>query len=79
MLQTYLLNGLIFCAILLLIVLIVGAVQVVIILIDVRKTTGSVTEKIRAVASLLSASTVKIFEATLKKGLDLMLKKNRRD
>ncbi len=79
MLQTYLLNGLIFCGILLLIVLIVGAVQIVLILIDLRKTTGSVTEKIRAVATLLSASTVKIFEATLKKGIDLMLKKNRRD
>ncbi len=79
MLQTYLLNSLIFCGILLLIVLIVGAVQIVIILIDLRKTTGSVTEKIRAVATLLSASTVKIFEATLKKGIDLMMKKNRRD
>jgi len=79
MLQTYLLNGLIFCGILLLIVMIVGAVQIVLILIDVRKTTGSVTEKIRAVASLLSASTVKVFEATVKKGIEMLFKKNRRD
>jgi len=79
MLQTYLLNGLLFCGILLLIVMIVGAVQIVLILIDVRKTTDSVTEKIRAVASLLSQSTIKVFEATLKKGIDLVFKKNRRD
>lgn len=79
MLQTYLINGLIFCGILLLIVMIVGAVQVVIILIDVRKTTGTVTEKVRAVASLLSQSTVRVFEGTLKKGIEMLFKKNRRD
>jgi hypothetical protein len=75
MLQTWLLNGLIFCSILLLIVLIVGAVQLVMILIDVRRTTGTVTEKVRAVASLLGQSTMKAFAAMLNKGLEVLFKK----
>ena len=55
--QVYLLNSLIICAILLLIVLIVGAVQLTLIMIDIRQTVGAVSEKVRAVTSLLEIVT----------------------
>lgn len=60
MVQTYLINILIFCVILLLIALIVGTLQLVIILIDVRKTTREVSEKIRAITSLLDIVSILI-------------------
>jgi hypothetical protein len=55
--QVYLMNSLIFCAILLLIVLIVGAVQLTLIMIDLRRTVSDVTDKVRAVTSLLEIVT----------------------
>ena len=55
--QVYLVNSLIFCAILLLIVLIVGAVQLALIMIDLRRTVSDVTDKVRAVTSLLEIVT----------------------
>ena len=53
MIQAYLINILIFCAIILLIVIIVGAVQAVIVMIDVRRSTKEVTKKVRAITSAL--------------------------
>lgn len=52
MLQYYLVNILIFCAILLLIVLIVGAIQLVLMAIDIRKMTDEVKNKVLAITSL---------------------------
>lgn len=68
MLQTYLVNILIFCAVLLLIALIVGTLQLIIIFIDVRKTTREVTEKIRAITSLLDIVSLLIGALNLTKG-----------
>ncbi len=48
-----LINVLVFCAILLLIALIVGTVQMVIVMIDVRRTSKKVTKKVETVTSLL--------------------------
>jgi len=53
MIYTYLMNTLIFCAILLLLALIVGAVQLSIIMVDVRKMTREVKNKFMAVSSVL--------------------------
>jgi LytS/YehU family sensor histidine kinase len=58
MLQTYLINILLFCAILLLIAFIVGTVQLIIILIDVRRSVKEVTEKVNAITSLFDIVTV---------------------
>ena len=58
MLQTYLVNILIFCAILLLLVFVVAMVQIVIVLIDIRKTTKTITEKIQVVSSLFDIVTM---------------------
>ena len=52
MMQLYLINALIFCGIILLLVLIVGAIQVALLLLDVRKTTREVKDKIYTVLSL---------------------------
>ena len=68
MLQTYLINILLFCAVLLLIVFIVGTVQLVIILIDVRKTTREVTEKVRALTSLLDIVSILFGALNMTKG-----------
>ena len=48
-----LMNILIFCIILLIIAFIVGTVQLVIMLIDVRKTTKTVSKKVEAVTSMI--------------------------
>ena len=68
MLQTYLINILLFCAVLLLIVFIVGTVQLVIILIDVRKTAREVTEKVRAITSLLDIVSILFGALNMTKG-----------
>ena len=68
MLQAYLINILLFCAVLLLIVFIVGTVQLVIILIDVRKTTREVTEKVRAITSLLDIVSILFGALNMTKG-----------
>lgn len=71
MLQTYLVNVLIFCAILLLIALIVGSILLILILVDVRKMTREIKDKVVAVvSSVLGAAVVGI-----KKGIDILLKK----
>ncbi|MDD4179817.1 MAG: hypothetical protein PHH14_07245 [Candidatus Margulisbacteria bacterium] len=53
MIYTYLMNTLIFCAILLLLALIVGAVQMAIIMVDIRKMTREFKDKFMAVSSVL--------------------------
>lgn len=58
MLQTYLVNILIFCAILLLLALTVGAVQMVIILLDIRRMANAVKEKVMAAVSILDLFSV---------------------
>ena len=68
MLQAYLINILLFCAVLLLIVFIVGTVQLVIILINVRKTAREVTEKVRAITSLLDIVSILFGALNMTKG-----------
>ena len=58
MVQVYLVNALIFCVILLVIALIVGAVQLTMILFDLRKMTDEVKNKFLAVASVLDIVTL---------------------
>ena len=58
MLQVYLINTLIFTAILLLIVLIVGAVQLVLILIDARRATKEVMAKVQVVTSAIDLASL---------------------
>lgn len=58
MIQTYLINSLIFCGILLIIVLIVGAVQITLLLIDLRKTTKDVKDKIYLFLSIFDIFTL---------------------
>lgn len=53
MMQTYLVNSLIFCAILLLIALTVGAIYFIMILMDARKMTHEIKEKFLAITSVL--------------------------
>jgi len=53
MLQTYLINGLFFCGILLLIVLIVAIVQIVLILFGVRQMTKEIQKKVLALTSAI--------------------------
>jgi hypothetical protein len=53
MIQTYLVDALVFCSILLVIALIVGAIQLVMILVDARKMTHEVKEKFMAISSVL--------------------------
>jgi hypothetical protein len=53
MFQIYLVNALIFCVILLVIALVVGAIYLIMILADVRKMTGEIKNKFLAVASVL--------------------------
>ncbi|MBN3033884.1 MAG: hypothetical protein JW873_07305 [Candidatus Saganbacteria bacterium] len=78
--QTYLLNGLIFCAILLLIALTVGAVQLIFILVDVRRTVRVLLEKVRVVTSLFDVAVSLVgargsaFVAALKKLLNILFK-----
>ncbi|MDD5382979.1 MAG: hypothetical protein PHH60_04925 [Candidatus Margulisbacteria bacterium] len=52
MLQVYLINTLIFCSVLLLLALIVGAIQLIMILVDVRKMTHEIKEKFMIVTSV---------------------------
>jgi hypothetical protein len=51
MLQTYLINILIFCGIALLIALTVAVIQGIIILVDIRRTTKEVSKKVRLLTS----------------------------
>jgi len=60
MLQVYLLNALIFCAILLLLAVTVASVQIVLILIDVRKMTNEIKEKLLAITTVLDVVTLVI-------------------
>lgn len=53
MLQTYLINILVFCGIILLLALTVGVIQLIIILVDVRRVSKEVTDKVRAVTSVI--------------------------
>lgn len=53
MIQVYLINTLYFCLILLIIALAVGAIQLIMILLDVRKMTHEVKEKFLAITSVL--------------------------
>lgn len=69
--QVYLINVLIFCAILLVIALIVGSIQLILILFDVRKMTRELRDRVLAVTgSVLSAVALGI-----KKGIEILLKK----
>ena len=56
--QVYLINILYFCLILLVVVLTVGAVQLAIILVDLRKTSNEISSKVRMVASLFDIVTM---------------------
>ena len=58
MMQTYLFNILIFCGILLLLALTVAVVQGIIILIDARRVSKEVTNKVLAVSSLFDVVTM---------------------
>ncbi|MCU0641529.1 MAG: hypothetical protein MUC35_05515 [Candidatus Margulisbacteria bacterium] len=71
MVQTYLINLLIFCTILLVIALVVGAVQLIMILVDVRKMTHEVKEKVM----FLTGSVVGTVALAVKKGVELLFKK----
>lgn len=53
MLQTYLINGLIFCGILLLIAFIIASVQIILVLIDVRRMTREIQKKVMALTSVI--------------------------
>jgi hypothetical protein len=53
MLQTYLINALIFCGILLLIALIVGMIIVIFILIDFRRVSKEISKKVVALTSVV--------------------------
>lgn len=71
MLQTYLVNVLIFCVIVLVIALIVGSIQLILILFDVRKMTREIKDKVISVtSSVLGAVAVGI-----KKGIEILLNK----
>ena len=65
---SYLINALVFCAILLLITFIVASVQMIIILVDVRRSVKEVTEKVRAIASLIDIATTLVGALDLAKG-----------
>ena len=66
--QIYLVNSLIFCAILLLIAFIVGTVLLIIILIDVRRSVREVTAKVHAVTSLIDIATMLVGALDMAKG-----------
>lgn len=51
MLQSYLINALFFCGILLLLALTVGAVQLILILLDIRRMAKEIKEKVKIVTS----------------------------
>ena len=73
MLQEYLINILIFCAIILIIALIVGSIQLILILFDVRKMTRELKDKVVSVASsVLGAVAVGI-----KKGIEILLRRDK--
>ncbi|MFH1387260.1 MAG: hypothetical protein ABIH50_06315 [bacterium] len=57
MIQTYLINILLFCGILLLLSLTVAVIQGILIFIDIRKMTHEVKEKVLAVTSVLDILT----------------------
>jgi hypothetical protein len=71
MVQLYLVNILIFCVILLVIALVVGAIQLILILVDVRKMTHEVKEKFFALANSVFGALV----FGIKKGIEVFLKK----
>lgn len=58
MIQTYLINILLFCGILLLLSITVAVIQGILIFIDIRKMTREVTEKVLAVTSVLDFLTI---------------------
>ena len=60
MLQTYLVNILLFCGILLLIAFIVIAVQIVIVMLDVRRMSNEVKKKIQVLTSIFDIVTLLI-------------------
>jgi hypothetical protein len=71
MMQAYLVNTLIFCTILLVIALVVGAVQLILILVDVRKMTHEVKEKVM----FLTGQVVSTVALGIKKGIEILLRK----
>lgn len=58
MLQTYLINALIFCAILLLVALAVGAVVGIFILVDFRRMSKEISKKVVALTSVIDIVTL---------------------
>jgi uncharacterized protein YoxC len=68
MMNAYLINILLFCAILLLIAFIVGTVLLVLIIIDVRRTVKEVTAKVHAVTSLIDIVTMLAGAVDMAKG-----------
>ena len=58
MIQTYLVNILLFSAILLLLTLTIGAVQIVLILLDLRKTATELKKKLEVFTSMLDIATL---------------------
>jgi hypothetical protein len=73
MMQVYLVNTLIFCTILLVIALVVGAIQLIFILVDVRKMTHEVKEKV----VFLASSVVGTVAIGIKKGIELLLRREK--
>jgi hypothetical protein len=73
MMQTYLVNTLIFCTILLVIALVVGAVQLIFILVDVRKMTREVKDKVLFFANSVFGS----LAVGIKRGIELLLRREK--
>jgi hypothetical protein len=69
MLKIYLFNILIFCGILLLLVLTVAVVQMVLILVDIRKVAGETRKKALALVSAIDIASLKIALIALAAGL----------
>ncbi len=85
MVQIYLINILIFCAILLLIAFVVGMIQLILILVDVRRVSREISKKVVAFTGIFDVLTLLIkgfaagkslpFIAGLKKALQVLVKK----
>lgn len=69
MVQVYLVNALIFCTILLVLALVVGAIQLILILVNVRKMTRELKEKFFALANSVFGALV----VGVKKGIEVMI------
>lgn len=69
--QVYLINVLIFCAILLVLALIVGSIQLILILFDVRKMTREIKDRVLAI----TGSVLSVVAVGIKKGIEVLLKK----